>query len=118
MGKAIALLFLLTASAVAQYDGSYSEVFFGRQPSARVEAMGRGSVALFADGFSSFYNPALLSEVGKATVSLSDARPYYLLDKALYVRWGILARSTACGSGNKSFSLRRRPLTRHTRFDR
>lgn len=60
------------------------EYFWGRQPSARAEAMGRGHVALTGEISSVFYNPAGIGSIRGAIFNTSYASPFYLLDKAKY----------------------------------
>lgn len=68
----------------ADYNGYNLEFFFGRQPSARSEAMGQALVASYDGGFTLFYNPAGIILNQKLTASFSYASPYYLLTNANY----------------------------------
>jgi hypothetical protein len=52
---------LVQSEAQSKYGSAFEKSFFGRQPGARGEAMGRGGVALSGDILSSFYNPAGLA---------------------------------------------------------
>ncbi|MHA1302020.1 MAG: hypothetical protein ACTSO9_21600 [Candidatus Helarchaeota archaeon] len=72
-----------------KYTDALEELYFGRQPSARTEAMGRCGVAIMEDVFSSFYNPAGLSFNNGLSLSGSYAEPYYLLQNANYNFIGI-----------------------------
>ncbi|MBK8981609.1 MAG: PorV/PorQ family protein [Ignavibacteria bacterium] len=66
------------------YKGTLSELFFGRQPSARAEAMGRGFVSVTGDALSYFYNPAGTASLQGLSLSGSFTGKYYLLDSAKY----------------------------------
>lgn len=59
-------------------------IYFGRQPSAKAEAMGRGLVTNPSNEFSSFYNPASSSLSEGLTVSFSTSSKYYLDTSANY----------------------------------
>lgn len=74
------ILVLISRSASPQaYTGAYSDLFFGPQPSARAESMGRSIASVPGDPNVYFYNPACLAEVkglnlnGSAAVMESDA---------------------------------------------
>ncbi|MHA2012084.1 MAG: hypothetical protein ACTSWG_06965 [Candidatus Helarchaeota archaeon] len=86
-------MFLLPCAILAQsntiYTRSLEELYFGRQPSARTEAVGRCGVAIMGDVFSSFYNPAGFSFNNGLSLSGSYAEPYYLLQNANYNFIGI-----------------------------
>jgi hypothetical protein len=77
---------LLTMCPLAwpDYNGVMSEFFFGREPSARAAALGRGYVAIGSDGCAGFYNPAALSSAGGPSVCFSRSERYYLLDDAVF----------------------------------
>lgn len=60
------------------YRGAFAEMFFGRQPSARSEAMGRTQVAVGGVLFSSYYNPAALASLTHLTAGTGLASPYYI----------------------------------------
>ncbi|MFQ5602749.1 MAG: PorV/PorQ family protein [bacterium] len=80
-----AVLTCLAGDLLGQdYNGALEKIFFGRQPSAKAEAMGRSLVATSADAFSAFYNPASTSLKPGWLISASYAGPYYLADKADY----------------------------------
>ncbi len=74
------ILVLMGGSALPQvYTGTYSDLFFGPQPGARAEAMGRSIASIPGDPNGYFYNPECLAEVkglnidGSAAVKESDA---------------------------------------------
>lgn len=56
-------LFLMSTYCFGQYDGIMYEIYFTRQPSPRIESMGRGGVALDHNNYFSFYNPSLLGTI-------------------------------------------------------
>jgi|GEM_PF-1914659 len=60
------------------YRGVFSEMFFGRQPSARSEALGRAQVAVGGELFASYYNPAAAASLAHFTAGSAFASPYYL----------------------------------------
>lgn len=66
------------------YSGTLQELFFGWQPSARAEAMGRSFASVPDDALSYYYNPAGLASLEGLNISGSFAGPYYLLDTAKY----------------------------------
>jgi len=85
MKKWTILLLLFPAITFGQYQSGFlSEHFFGRQPSARAEAMGKGYVSIDGDLASTFYNPAGISSINGLELNGSLASPYYLLTKAKY----------------------------------
>lgn len=66
------------------YNRDYFELFFGRQPSARSEAMGRSFAAMTEDVNSYFYNPAGLATVDGLNLNVTYAKPFYLAFKGNY----------------------------------
>jgi hypothetical protein len=64
------------------------ELFYGRQPSARAEAMGKGLASITGDALSYYYNPAGMASLKGLNVNGSYATPFYLLDSADYVYLG------------------------------
>jgi len=90
MQKLIVLILLLIISAAQAYDRTERRmVYFGRQSSARSEAMGRGMVAV-ADGvFSATQNPALITAIEGVEAVYSHSSPYYWLEDAKYDNFGI-----------------------------
>ena len=73
----------------AQYNGVLSEIYLGRQPSARTEAMGKSLDLFKADGNTSFFNPANLARLQGTALTTSYAEPYYLVEKAYYTNYGV-----------------------------
>jgi len=77
------LVTFLAGTAIAKdYNGALDFLFFGRQPSAKAEAMGKSMVANGVDAFAAFYNPASISQNKGLVLSTSYASPYYLANKA------------------------------------
>ncbi len=77
------LLTSWSQTATAQdYIGTLQDLYFGRQPSARAEALGKSMPATGADAFGSFYNPALIGPNRGISLNTSMASPYYALDDA------------------------------------
>jgi len=87
MQKLIVLIILLIISAAYAIDRTErAMVYFGRQSSARSEAMGRGMVAV-ADGvFSATQNPALITAIEgvEAVYSHSSTQNPYFEDWKYY----------------------------------
>ncbi|MFH1313825.1 MAG: hypothetical protein ABIJ00_11455 [Candidatus Eisenbacteria bacterium] len=67
---------------MCKYGGAFEENFFGRQPSARGEALGRGTVALSGDILSSINNPAGLADAIGLTFCTSFSDDRYAVDRA------------------------------------
>lgn len=68
-----------------RYDGVYRELFLGRQPSARSEAMGRCFSAMSGDINSYFFNPAGLATTEGLNLNFTYANPFYLATDAYYI---------------------------------
>lgn len=76
-------IFVLSEIALSQkYEGAFHEIFFGPQPSARAEAMGRSIASIPGDPDSYYYNPAGLAALngwnlngGGSTISRYDLFP-------------------------------------------
>lgn len=90
MHKLIVLILLLIATVAYAIDRTErSLIYFGRQSSARSEAMGRGMVAV-ADGvFSATQNPALITAIEGVEAVYSHSSPYYMSEDAKYDNFGI-----------------------------
>lgn len=73
------LIFLCTL--YADYHNSYFEIFSGRQPSSRAEALGRGYVTVDNDLDSYFFNPAGISNITQLKTKFTTSSPLYLIDK-------------------------------------
>ena len=80
---------MLSCNAFSQDYRDYQfEFFFGRQPSAKAEAMGQAAVANHDGAFTAFYNPAAMIRNKGLNVGYSYASPYYLADEADYTFFG------------------------------
>lgn len=66
------------------YNGTLQELFFGWQPGARAEAMGRSFASVPGDALSYYYNPAGMATLEGLNLSGSFAGPFYTLDTAKY----------------------------------
>jgi len=85
--KWLFLLFLIIGdfSVKAQHDyGFQQEMFFMRQPSASVEALGRAYGAKDGTMSAIFYNPAGLATIKAASLFVASSSPYYSLEDARY----------------------------------
>ena len=79
----LSLLTFMSGIAVGQdYNGALELIFFGRQPSARAEAMGQSMITGEGDAFGAFYNPASIGQNKGLVLSTSYASPYYLATEA------------------------------------
>ncbi len=59
----LSLLTFMSGIAVGQdYNGTLELIFFGRQPSARAEAMGQSMITGEEDAFGAFYNSATIGQ--------------------------------------------------------
>lgn len=78
MKKILIAFFILIACSnlSAQFLDTY-DIYYGRQPSARAEAMGRGMVANPSNEFASFYNPASSSFTHGININFSHSAKYY-----------------------------------------
>jgi hypothetical protein len=95
MKRIIILFALLPAFASAEYDyGFMHELFFGRQPSARAEALGRSYTAVDGDLTTSFFNPAGTASLRGLEVAGSFSSPFYGLREAKYTY--VSAGSSVC----------------------
>jgi hypothetical protein len=83
-GTAVAVVLATTAVAWSSYRGFLSEMFFGREPIARAQALGMGYVAIDDDGSAGFYNPACLASLGTYSACFSRSARYYNLKDASF----------------------------------
>lgn len=80
----ISILFFPTIS-FGQYQYNFmKEIFFGRQPSARAEAMGRSFSSIDGDMTCMFFNPAGTATIKGFEINGSFASPFYLAKDAKY----------------------------------
>lgn len=86
MKKSIVILVLvIPLLSFGQYEyGFLQESFFGRQPSARAESLGKGYSSIDGDLATVFYNPAGTATLQGIEINTSFASPYYILEKAKY----------------------------------
>lgn len=91
MKKITVLVLILSPNIIfAQtYNDFAKEIFFGRLPSAKTEAMGRILTLNLDQYFVSQSNPANLSNSQGINIFYSNCTPYYLLDNATYNYFGI-----------------------------
>ncbi len=83
--KIIILLILLPSFSFGQYGlGFLKEHFFGRQNSARAEAMGKSYASIDGDLTTAYFNPAGVATIQGLELNGSHASPYYLLEEAKY----------------------------------
>jgi hypothetical protein len=94
----VLIVSLMQTIFAGDYLGGLEYYYFDRQPSAKAEAMGRGSVANETDAFGCLYNPALISLNNGLCLSASIASPYYLLEDAKFSFIGITYTSKDYGS--------------------
>ncbi|MBN2790092.1 MAG: hypothetical protein JXR69_07875 [Candidatus Delongbacteria bacterium] len=92
MKKIIFALIILNTILLSQ-DKTANEFFdmlyVDRQPSTKIESMGRCGVSVPDGMFSVFYNPALISNINGVTVSSSIVSPYSFLDDSQFSFLGI-----------------------------
>ncbi|MEA2095166.1 MAG: PorV/PorQ family protein [Candidatus Cloacimonadota bacterium] len=84
----VIIILSLFVALHADYRDAYQELFFGRQPSSRAEAMGRGYVTIDGDIDTYFYNPAGIANINFMDVKFTTSSPYYVIDKARYYQFG------------------------------
>ncbi|MEJ7822744.1 MAG: hypothetical protein WKF85_10510 [Chitinophagaceae bacterium] len=85
------LLFFLVLPIISfgQYlPGFLPEFFFGRQPSARAEAMGKGYVSVDGDLACVYFNPAGVATIKDIEINASYTPPGYYLTKGYYTFYG------------------------------
>lgn len=88
--KIIILIIFLPSFSFGQYGyGFLKEHFFGRQNSARAEAMGKSYASIDGDLATAYFNPAGVATIQDLEISGSIASPYYLLKKAKYNYIGV-----------------------------
>ncbi len=83
------IIFLLFVALHADYRDAYKELFFGRQPSSRAEAMGRGYVTINGDMDAYFYNPAGIANINFMDLKFTTSSPYYFIDKGKLYQFGV-----------------------------
>ena len=100
MKKIIVLfLFVLSNSIFAQdYNDFAREIFFGRLPSAKTEAMGRILTLNFDPYFVSQSNPANLANTKGVAVFYSNSSPFYGYSDATYNYTGVSYNNPTIGA--------------------
>lgn len=89
----ILLLCLAPLSMLAQYNyGFQQEYFFGRKPSAQIEAMARANTAIGGSVASLFFNPAGIGLVDHQQATFSTSAPFYFLRGSDYYFLGAARR--------------------------
>jgi hypothetical protein len=76
----------------SKYRGTLDFLFFGRQPSARIEGMGREFTSATGDVTSYFYNPAGIGSLKGVNIIGGYSEPYYSLQDANYTFSGAAVR--------------------------
>lgn len=92
MKKVLVIGFLLIVSNCLfsqNYNGSFSILFFGRQSSAKIEAMGQASTAVTGELSSVYFNPAGISDLKGVQIYNNISRGFFLLDSAISNNFGI-----------------------------
>lgn len=107
MKKIIILLsFVLSNLILAQqYNDFAREIFFGRLPSAKTEAMGRILTLNFDPYFGSQSNPANLVSTKGAAVFYSNSSPFYGYNDATYNYAGVSYNNPNIGAFAFNFLL-------------
>ncbi|MDA3885668.1 MAG: hypothetical protein PF638_08750 [Candidatus Delongbacteria bacterium] len=67
----------------------FDKLYVDRQPSAKIESMGRCGVVVPDEMFSVFYNPAHISTINGVSVSSSIVSPYSMMDDSQFSFIGI-----------------------------
>lgn len=84
------LFLVVTATSFGQYQSGFlPEFFFGRQPSARTEAMGKAYTAIDGDMGSVYFNPAGVATAKQIEISTSYTPPGYYSTKGYYTSYGV-----------------------------
>lgn len=85
----ILVLLCLFVLLFADYRDAYYEIFFGRLPSSRAEALGKGYVTIDNDLDTYFFNPAGITNIDQVQFKFTTSNPYYTLDKGRYYQFGL-----------------------------
>lgn len=80
------------------YTEAMAELYFGRQPSARSEALGKCGAGLSQGVYASSDNPGLLSFESHSQLGLSKSSPYYELDDSRFTYVGALYKKPGYGT--------------------
>ena len=100
MRKIVLLLSFVLANSIfaQQYNGFAHEIFFGRIPSAKLEAMGRIVTLNFDPYFVSQSNPANLVSTKGIAIFYANSSPFYLLNEATYNYAGVSYNNPTIGA--------------------
>lgn len=82
-------LLIFLSTLYADYQNTYFEIFSGRQPSSRAEALGRGYVAVDNDLDTYYFNPAGIANITRLKTKFTTSNPLYSLDKARYFQYSL-----------------------------
>lgn len=85
---AIILLLTLSSEASGQYKVLLAENFFGRQPSARAEAMGKAYTSIDGDLGTVYFNPAGIASLNGVAISGSYTPPSFYMTEGYYTYFG------------------------------
>lgn len=81
---------IIPITSFGQYlPGFLPEFFFGRQPSARAEAMGKGYVSIDGDLATVHFNPAGIGSIKQLEINTSYTQPGYYLTQGYYTFYGV-----------------------------
>lgn len=98
----ILLLLVLTFTGDSlrsqSYNGAFFESFYGRNPSARAEALGRCGVSLIGDPFSHYANPASLATIYGGIAGIAHSSGYYASPEAKFDYLTIAYRFSKAGT--------------------
>lgn len=84
------LLSASTVTSFGQYEPGYlPEFFFGRQPNARAEAMGKGYTSIDGDLGSIYFNPAGIATIKRIEINTSYTPPEFYTTKGYYTFYGL-----------------------------
>lgn len=95
--KKLLTIFSLVQSSISfgQYEpGSWPEFFFGRQPGARAEAMGKGYASIDGDLATVHFNPAGIATINNFELNTSYTPPDYYSTNAYYTFYGVGLRQS------------------------
>ena len=84
MKKVLIIGFLISISNYyhsQKYTGGNQELFFGRQSSAKIEAMGQVSTAVTGDLSSVYFNPAGISDLKGVQIYNNISRSHIFINK-------------------------------------
>jgi len=86
----VGFLLILSNHLFSQnYNGSFSTLFFARQASAKIEAMGQASTAVTGDLSAAYFNPAGISNLKGVQVYNNFSKGFFLADAAVSNFFGI-----------------------------